>query len=521
MKRESGIRGQNEFLGWCEPEQFHAQRSEPDRLGWDFLLEADPERPSDTPLDQQNELPKFLVQVKATEHATAVPRIKLSALKHLVDSDLPAAIAVLFYSKGGRRSIRRLIVPVDESLISITLRLVREQEARGNRAIHTRTVQIPIERAIEIGPEGSGLSAALYQMLQGTFAEYITRKIHFRSTCGFDIEPMVGRFFVPGVDAQQKLGELFLGRRRELEVNDLTIERRRFGIPLRNDQLYFRDAIIEMDAQPLLSASIELASSAGEWMYLPVDVFVMPPFADDHDHLKIRLANKFLELILDFEKERVDVTFDYSGNREVGLEDAVAIIEAGAIFARPNKTLIVHFKDHRMELPTAIDEGPFWNWIPVAPVLRRICLAVQRSSHCPQGTLKLGTFLDWVDEHKELLAVASMPGVNLIFSCWPEDGIVDGQPMILTPMSVEVAGLQYTALVEIPIVSTSRDEKEVRIVGGQPCVLEEVIRLRGADTSDFIELAVEATRRRRNIIGPILVAGGIERWESDCAQDSD
>ena len=101
MRRESGTRGQNEFLGWCEPEQFHVQRSDPDRLGWDFLLEAAPERASDEPLDQQNELPKFLIQVKATEHATKIPSIKLSALKHLVDSDMPAAIAILFYSKGG------------------------------------------------------------------------------------------------------------------------------------------------------------------------------------------------------------------------------------------------------------------------------------------------------------------------------------------------------------------------------------------------------------------------------------
>ena len=118
MKPESGTRGQNEFSGWCEPEQFHVQRSDPDRLGWDFLLKADPDRSSGRPLDQQNELPKFLVQVKATEDATAIPRIKLSALKHLVDSDLQAAIAILFYSKGGRRSVRRLIVPVDEPLMA-------------------------------------------------------------------------------------------------------------------------------------------------------------------------------------------------------------------------------------------------------------------------------------------------------------------------------------------------------------------------------------------------------------------
>ena len=100
MKPDPGTRGQNEFASWCEPEGFHAQRSDPDRLGWDFMLEADPRRSTDRPLDGQNNLPKFLVQVKTTEQSKSAPRIKLSALKHLVDTDLPAAIAVLFMREG-------------------------------------------------------------------------------------------------------------------------------------------------------------------------------------------------------------------------------------------------------------------------------------------------------------------------------------------------------------------------------------------------------------------------------------
>ncbi|VVS98081.1 hypothetical protein [Rhizobium sp. EC-SD404] len=510
MKPESGTRGQNEFSGWCEPEQFHVQRSDPDRLGWDFMLEADPDRSTDVPLDQQNELPKFLVQVKATEHASTIPRIKLSALKHLVDADLPAAIAILFYSKGGRRSVRRLIVPVDEAVIEDTLRRVREQEAQGNRAIHTIKVPIPTERALEIGWDGEGLSAALHAMLEGPFGDYVARKSHFRKTCGFDDEPTVGRFFIPGLDGQHKLGELFLGGRRELEVNHLTIERRRFGIALGNDLLYFRDAILEMNAPPLLYASIELESDAGEWIALPVDVFVVPPFVDDREHSPIRLANKFFDVALDFEKEWAAITFNYAGDREVDLEEAVSIVQVGAILARPKKTLTIHFKDAHIVLPATDEQGPFSHWIPVAPTLRRICSAISRSARRPQSPLRLATFYDWVEEHQEILALGSTPGVNLFFPRWSEDGMVDEQDIILTPMSVELAGLQYTALVEIPIIAASRDDTEIKIVGGQPHVVDDVIRAPGADTSDFLDLAVESSKRRRNINGPALVAGGIE-----------
>lgn len=479
------------------------------------MLEADPDRSPDRPLDQQNELPKFLVQVKATEHATTIPRIKLSALKHLVDADLPAAIAILFYSKGGRRSARRLIVPVDEAVIEDTLRRVREHEAQGNRAIHTIKVPIPIDRAVEIGEDGEGLSDALHAMLDSSFSDYVARKSHFRNTCGFDDEPMVGRFFIPGADAENKLGELFLGGRRELEVNHLTIERRRFGIPLGNDQLYFRDAILEMDALPLLSASIELESDAGEWIALPVDVFLIPPFVGDRNHSTIRLANRFFEVILDFEKEWAGVTFDYAGDREVDLEEAVSIVEVGAILARSKKTLTIHLKDAHMALPAAEEQGPFKHWIPVAPVLRRICSAISRSTRRPQNPLRLGAFYDWVEEHQEMLALGSTAGVNLFVPRWSEDGVVEEQDMILTPMSVEVAGLQYTALIEIPIVTASRDDTEIKIVGGQPHLVADVIRALGAETTDFIDLAVESSKRRRNVTGPALVAGGIEKWSSE------
>lgn len=55
---------------------------------------------------RQNDLPKFLVQVKSTAASGKAPRIKLSALKHLVAADLPAAVVALFYAKAVRLPTR-------------------------------------------------------------------------------------------------------------------------------------------------------------------------------------------------------------------------------------------------------------------------------------------------------------------------------------------------------------------------------------------------------------------------------
>ncbi|MCG2644934.1 hypothetical protein QY049_15385 [Bradyrhizobium sp. WYCCWR 13022] len=170
-----GARGENVFIGWCEPEGFRAQKSQADRLGWDYLLEGEPLRMKERPLDSQNDLPKFLIQVKATE-GSQPPRIKLSALKHLVDADLPAAIVVMFFVKDGRTPIRTLLVPVDQKMIYDTLKRVRSEEAKGKRNIHRITILVPLDRAVELSPAGEGLAKALNGMLGGAPADYNCRE---------------------------------------------------------------------------------------------------------------------------------------------------------------------------------------------------------------------------------------------------------------------------------------------------------------------------------------------------------
>ncbi len=191
------------------------------------------------------------------------PRIKLSALKHLVDTDMPAVIVVLLFLPGERAPHRSLLVPVDDQLMSDALHRVRREEAKGNRNIHRTTLPVPLDRAIELKPDGDGLGKALLGMVDGSPSAYIARKSRHRQTCGFDDGAVVGTCFVPGKDAREKISQLFLGSRRKLEVKDLTIERRRFGIALKSDVEHLQDVILEMDVPSLMPATIELEAETG------------------------------------------------------------------------------------------------------------------------------------------------------------------------------------------------------------------------------------------------------------------
>lgn len=517
--RDVGTLGENQFLSWCQPEGFCAQKSLVDRLGWDFLLEREPVRSARMPLDRQNELPKFLVQVKSTDRAEAAPRIKLSALKHLVDADLPAAIAVLEFGNGSRLPARSVIVPVDGAIIYKTLRRVRQEEARGNRKLHKVTVPVPLDRAIELGSGGEGLSSALDGMLGGPFSAYVEAKIRQRQTCGFEDGSVIGRFFVPGEDAREKIHSLFLGSRREIDVMDLTVERRRFDIPLENDTDFFRSAILEFQAPPLMAAWIELEGiDDGQWTRFPVNLFAVPPILDGKRNAPTRLANTFFEVVLDFEKEWAGITFNHEGARVADLDEAVTMIEVGAILARSNKKMTIEIGNARLELPAAAGEpGPFHNWIPVAPMLRRMSSAIDRYARSDKPRVALSDFYDWIEKHRELLALGSTPGANLFFPRWDDDSIVESQDTLLAPLTLDLAGVQYTVLIEVPIESMGRGDREIKIVGGQPRVVADMAHSPGSSTNDFIERAIELSKRQRKAAGPAFVAAAFENWTTVAA----
>lgn len=513
-ERDVGTIGENEFLSWCQPEGFRAQKSAMDRLGWDYLLEREPMRSADQPLDGQNELAKFLVQVKSTDRVGKGPRIKLSALKHLVDADLPAAIAVLEFGNERRSPIRSLIVPVDDMIINKTLRRVRQEEARGNRELHKVTVLVPLDRAVKVGNEGEGLSDALDAMLGGPFSAYIRNKIQQRQICGFEDGSVVGKFFVHGDDAREKIHSLFLGRRREIDVINLSVERRRFGIPLKNDTDFFRNAILEFQAHPLMSGSIELEDlDDGQWTRFSVGVYVVPPTLNNERNGPIRLANKYFELILDFDKEWAGITFNYDGSQSADLDDAVTIIEVGAILARARKKIKIEMGAAKLELPAVDGElGPFHNWIPVAFMLRRMSSAIERRARSDKLRVLLSTFYEWVEKHQDLLALGSTRGVNLFLPRWDGDAVMDDHDTLLAPLTLELVGAQYTVLIEVPIETLGRDELEIKIVGGQPRVVDDIARSVGSSTTDFVDRAIEISKRQRKAAGPALVVSAFEKW---------
>lgn len=65
-----------------------------------------------------------------------------------------------------------------------------------------------------------------------------------------------------------------------------------------------------------------------------------------------------------------------------------------------------------------------------------------------------------------------------------------------------------TALVEVPIIATSRDDNEIKIVGDEPQVIAEVVMATSANTTDFINMAVETFHRDTGNEKPAFIVSG-------------
>jgi hypothetical protein len=180
-----GRRGQSIFKGWLEDSDLIPQPPESDRLGWDFLVEFQPIRRLDVPLDQQDDLKKAFVQVKSTSHSAKSVRGKLSAFKALVDTDFPAFVALLELAHGKNISRARLL-HIGEQEIEIILKRAREIEASGNVELLRIKISLPLATATEIDTEGSNLASAILNYIGPNTSDYIQRKARVRRECGYN-----------------------------------------------------------------------------------------------------------------------------------------------------------------------------------------------------------------------------------------------------------------------------------------------------------------------------------------------
>lgn len=463
-----GDLAEDEFHQWCSSNGLLWTRPARDRLGWDSFVELKPETQS-TPLDSQNELKKVLVQVKGTGKLEKTIRCKLSALKHLVDSDLPAFIAMIVYSDGCAKHAK--LLHIGPAQVEAVLRKVREVEKRGRRDLHNIQYRIKLGGAVELQVDGAGLRAAIVSFIPTTTAEYVAQKAAFRKSCGFGEGSTVADVdFPPGVEAAD-LVDCLIGRRPTLPVRRGTITKSRFGIQLEADTHEFGPAILTVDVKPVDRAVVTVRSlQRAKSAEMAVDVYA-PGIAVPPEARRMRLVNTFIELMFVFNEPRIDLSFSIP-NKTHSIDELNRALKFGWLLSSPDALIGLQMGQHSIELPVS-KPADFEHWQDLHIFTDIFSTALHRylpAHKCDVSFTEIDAAM-WKCEQG--FALITRTGLEVSFPVPPVSIGQIRRATLLIPITLELKELTYCALAAMDDESLTIADHTMRFIGQKAMVVED------------------------------------------------
>lgn len=313
-----GNQGEKALQYLCAGYSIVSTRTDEDRLGWDYFLEVPQVNTKEQPIDKTNDMLRCLVQVKATTKSKHQISVKATALKPLIDADLPAFI-ILFEFEGN--NVRRLFIRhIDEAIIELTLRRMRHSLNKSEKKQRDLGyITIHYEITDEIQYTGESLAKKLWSYVQKDFINYIQSKNNFRKWVGYNEIPIsftVQSTRNPIID----LIEHDLGIIPKLEVPQFTIKDNRFDVEVDQPLAQFIQGKMQiMSHNPIVNDKAAFSFSiATEHSDLIIPAVLrgslFNAYAPVHEQ-RFRLTGGWFDIIV----------CPFSGNNEEDLDLAISV----------------------------------------------------------------------------------------------------------------------------------------------------------------------------------------------------
>lgn len=287
-----------QFVALCAQAGWVANKSDRDRTGWDFIVEA-PMSLADSriPLDQRQPT-SCHVQLKSVAGAGGRVKLRLSSADRLAKDPRPAILIVLRLDARGELQAGFLIHLIGAPLAKV-LRRLREAEAAGRRDTNRMTISFDVEKTgRRFAPTPEGLRAALLAACGDAPAAYVAEKQRQLAELGYE----GGRFEIDAIFAETQPGELvdiLLGLRPGKPLQ-LRAYDARFGIRLPVESLGPADCVeINFEPQVVASCAIQIRGPGlGPPAVFPADLAVPPPELLGSEHTKIVARHKEIVVAL-------------------------------------------------------------------------------------------------------------------------------------------------------------------------------------------------------------------------------
>ena len=299
-RRNLGDMGEGTLPTWASQVGISVNKANPDRTGWDFLLEfpCPHETRADItlPLDREPGPLQCLVQVKSTDSRSGKRSVKLSNWVRLVRSPLPCFFLVLEFDTLDTCQ-RGYLVHVDKSSVYRVLKRLRELHADQSVKLHKRKLQFKYDDRHRLQSlDGTGLERAIRTHVGSDLAAYAERKVKQIRGAGYEDANWalkVHAIPLPGLDGQEYLVDFLLGLIPHLDTVRIEARDLRFGIkaPEPTNVIGQKGQLEIIDRKPVGTGTVALGVGTRQ-LRLSTKVYVPQGVAFDLDrqHVKARFA---------------------------------------------------------------------------------------------------------------------------------------------------------------------------------------------------------------------------------------
>jgi hypothetical protein len=472
MDRDVGQLGEDDFRRWCTLNRLSAVKSSPDKMGWDFFVESEPEMDDARPLDRQNDLKKVLVQIKATDAMLGSARGKLSAFKLLVDADLPAFIVQIGYAGGGTPRRARLL-HIGSRQIETILRTVRETEETGCFDLHSIRMSLPMDEAVEIELNGDNLRQLISDGVPRGTAAYVATKAKIRETSGYDAYKAYVTF-AAGTRGEDVV-DWMIGSVPDLRFDELVVSRPRFGISLNKDMERSRNGMLRLKIEPFQKGKlIAVSAQTSRRVEMAVDVIAPAIGGLSKEFRKLRFTNEFVDIVVP-SQGGVEYKFGIDPNKRLPIEVLSDAIAFGVVLAEDDARFNLQIgQEFRGGIAVPDAARTLRSWKTLGEFVEMLAVAVFRHWRTTPVEVTKREMEDALAANGNMFSILTRPGLEATFGA--DGGYPDWLPpggAMTVPICIEFGELAYWAIVSLEAKTIHNEAGSIQFVGGHPRVIED------------------------------------------------
>lgn len=353
-----GDKGEVVFRGLCIDTDLTASKSDPDRMGWDFLVEDRyPDPDIATPLDKRPHPIECKVQVKTIWSDNKEISLTLSAAERLAKSNLPSFVFALSIDADLNLVAMHCFHLLDGHLEHVLKRL-RKATADNSLKINHTQISLSLRKGVSISPDGASLRQFIMDACGASADEYHRKKNDQMANLGFSGPRYSGNFKIQA-KSELEVAELFLGL-RPAKLSTFEASEIRFGIKL--PHFAATTGIISITPSPVAACKIIIKGRDGAGSISISGALYLPPHRNTNGEIPFRISTSLFEVLVIGKNLEIDNKGEVFAKTPVELKELLATLKFHSLLARGGGHLTIAAGNKQImsgEFDTSADKDVF------------------------------------------------------------------------------------------------------------------------------------------------------------------